>query len=60
VNNKHLLPLLLAVPGALFAQSQAPAPVYRFFTNLGNIDVTLTPSLAPMTVANFIRFFTVW
>jgi len=56
VNNKHLLPLLLAVPGALFAQSQAPAPVYRFFTNLGNIDVTLTPSLAPMTVANFISY----
>jgi len=51
VNNKYLLPLLLlALPANL------PAQTYRFFTNLGNVDVTLTPSVAPMTVANFINY----
>ena len=53
MHNKHLLSLtLLAVPCALFGQTAA-GPTYRFFTNLGNIDVTLTPAVAPMTVANF-------
>jgi uncharacterized protein (TIGR03437 family) len=57
VLNKILSPfILLALPLGLAAQTSAPAPTYRFITNLGNIDVTLTPAVAPMTVANFISY----
>ncbi|HKD05151.1 MAG TPA: peptidylprolyl isomerase [Bryobacteraceae bacterium] len=38
---------------ALQAQNN---PTYRFITNLGNIDVVLTPSVAPKTVANFLSY----
>jgi uncharacterized protein (TIGR03437 family) len=31
-------------------------PTYRFITNLGNIDVVLTPNAAPKTVANFLSY----
>jgi uncharacterized protein (TIGR03437 family) len=31
-------------------------PTYRFITNLGNIDVALTPGVAPKTVANFLSY----
>jgi uncharacterized protein (TIGR03437 family) len=57
VFNKYFLYLtLLAVPGALSGQTTTTGPTYRFFTNLGNIDVTLTPAAAPNTVANFINY----
>jgi uncharacterized protein (TIGR03437 family) len=52
--NKPLLYLtLLALPGVLIGQTN---PTYRFATNVGNIDVTLTPSVAPATVANFLSY----
>jgi uncharacterized protein (TIGR03437 family) len=55
VPDKKFLPFILfLLPSALLAQT--PGPTYRFFTNLGNIDVILTPSLAPQTVANFINY----
>jgi peptidyl-prolyl cis-trans isomerase A (cyclophilin A) len=55
VYKKHFLPLILStLPCAL--SGQTPGPTYRFFTNLGNIDVVLTPSVAPVTVANFISY----
>jgi uncharacterized protein (TIGR03437 family) len=54
VLNKSLFPfLLLFIPATALGQS---GPTYRFFTNLGNIDVVLTPGNAPMTVANFINY----
>jgi len=31
-------------------------PTYRFTTNVGNIDVVLTPNVAPKTVANFLSY----
>jgi uncharacterized protein (TIGR03437 family) len=55
VYNKYLLSLLLiGLSGA--ASAQTNGPTYRFFTNLGNIDVTLTPAVAPLTVANFVNY----
>ena len=48
-----------AASAALLAQSsfaQALNPVVRFQTNLGDIDVTLTPNVAPLTVANFLKY----
>ena len=44
----------LITASALMAQSSGPA--YRFKTNLGDIDVVLTPDVAPLTVANFINY----
>jgi uncharacterized protein (TIGR03437 family) len=38
-----------------FAQT-TPAQIVRFRTNLGDIDVTLLPSSAPKTVANFLKY----
>lgn len=56
MSHKSLLFLtLLALPGALSAQTNT-GPTYRFATNLGNIDVQLTPSVAPKTVANFLNY----
>jgi uncharacterized protein (TIGR03437 family) len=55
LNKKSLLFTLLALPLAVNAQT-ATGPTYRFITNLGNIDVALTPAAAPMTVANFIYY----
>lgn len=43
----------------LFAVSlaaQAPDVTVRMKTNLGDIDVTLLPSVAPLTVANFLKY----
>jgi uncharacterized protein (TIGR03437 family) len=52
VLNKNLL--LLALAGCTaYAQT---GPTYRFHTNVGDIDVVLTPSAAPQTVANFINY----
>ena len=36
--------------------AQTSNPTYRFNTNLGNIDVVLTPNVAPLTVANFLSY----
>ena len=44
------LVFLLSLP--LFAQN----PTYRFHTNVGDIDVLLTPDVAPLTVANFLAY----
>ncbi len=35
---------------------QTIPPQVRFHTNLGDIDVTLTPDAAPLTVANFLSY----
>ncbi|MBK5290307.1 MAG: peptidylprolyl isomerase [Acidobacteriia bacterium] len=45
-----LLGLLLLLPAS------APGQTVRFSTNLGDIDVTLLPRQAPLTVANFLRY----
>ena len=47
-----LVPLFASV---LLGQS-TPAPTVRFHTNLGDIDVTMIPSSAPKTVANFLSY----
>ena len=47
--------LALLCPALLFCQA-TPAPVVRFHTNVGDIDVTLIPVAAPNTVANFLRY----
>ncbi len=47
---KVYLPLLFVLSAALQAQN------VRFHTNLGDIDVTLTPDVAPLTVANFLNY----
>ncbi len=48
--------LICLASSAVWAQTTAPAPVVRFLTNIGNIDVTLTPAAAPLTVANFLAY----
>jgi uncharacterized protein (TIGR03437 family) len=45
---------LAALP--LAAQTTAPGPYVRFNTNIGNIDVVLSPDAAPGTVANFLNY----
>src|SRR5882724_12413088 len=40
---------------ALWCQT-TPAPIVRFHTNLGDIDVTMIPTSAPKTVANFMNY----
>ena len=40
---------------AVCAQT-TPAPQVRFKTNIGDIDVTLAPDVAPATVANFLNY----
>jgi uncharacterized protein (TIGR03437 family) len=47
--------LLLLIPAALQCQTTS-TPVVRFHTNLGDIDVTLLPNSAPLTVANFMNY----
>jgi len=47
--------LLLFLPAALQCQTTS-TPVVRFHTNLGDIDVTLLPNSAPLTVANFMNY----
>ncbi len=47
-----LIPLFASV---LWCQG-TPAPVIRFHTNLGDIDVTMIPASAPKTVANFLNY----
>lgn len=42
--------------GLLLFTAVAPAQTVRFQTNLGNIDVTLLPESAPLTVQNFLRY----
>jgi uncharacterized protein (TIGR03437 family) len=38
------------------AYSQVTGPIVQFQTNLGNINVTLRPDVAPNTVANFLNY----
>ena len=40
----------------LFLAAAASAQTVRFETSQGNIDVTLRPDVAPLTVANFLRY----
>jgi peptidyl-prolyl cis-trans isomerase A (cyclophilin A) len=47
-----LFSLLAAVLGA----QTTPSPQVRFKTNIGDIDVTLFPDSAPLTVANFLNY----
>ena len=39
-----------------FSQTSTSAPTVRFKTNVGDIDVVLTPDVAPATVANFLGY----
>jgi len=48
--------ILLFAIAAFLPVLQAQNPTYRFITNLGNVDVTLTPNAAPKTVANFLSY----
>ena len=41
---------------AAFGQTSTTGPTVRFKTNLGDIDVVLTPELAPATVTNFLNY----
>jgi uncharacterized protein (TIGR03437 family) len=51
------LVVLAAFSGCLNAQTTCPSSsVVRFQTNLGGIDVVLTPTVTPMTVANFMTY----
>ena len=58
LNKNFFLAGLVACAGAtaVYAQSAATNPTYRFMTNLGNIDVVLRPDVAPQTVANFLNY----
>ena len=47
--------LFCLATSAIYAQT-APAPQVRFKTNIGDIDVTLQPASAPLTVANFLNY----
>jgi uncharacterized protein (TIGR03437 family) len=53
--SRVLLSGCLAV-ASLFGQTSTSAPTVRFKTNLGDIDVLLTPDVAPATVANFLNY----
>ncbi len=48
--------LFILSAGSAILHGQTPNPTYRFNTNLGNIDVVLTPNVAPQTVANFLKY----
>ncbi|MDQ6662883.1 MAG: peptidylprolyl isomerase [Acidobacteriota bacterium] len=48
-----VLPMVL--PVALWCQG-TPSQAVRFHTNLGDIDVNLTPDTTPLTVANFMNY----
>ncbi len=54
LHRKSALFILLAGSAILYGQTSNPT--YRFNTNLGNIDVVLTPNAAPKTVANFLNY----
>ena len=48
--------LFILLAGSAILHGQTLNPTYRFNTNLGNIDVVLTPGVAPQTVANFLNY----
>jgi uncharacterized protein (TIGR03437 family) len=48
--------LFILLAGSAILYGQTSNPTYRFNTNLGNIDVVLTPNVAPQTVANFLNY----
>lgn len=47
--------LLFFLPALMWCQT-VTGPVVRFKTTLGDIDVTLLPEVAPLTVANFLNY----
>ena len=53
IKNRILCCFLLS---AALLSAQAINPTYRFHTNVGDIDVQLTPDVAPLTVANFLAY----
>ena len=54
---KHLVILGLYFAAAVSVlPAQTPDPIVRFSTSLGNIDVQLSPSDAPLNVANFLNY----
>jgi uncharacterized protein (TIGR03437 family) len=58
-NTKHRFFLFLTAltfSAALNAQTCPSSSVVRFQTTLGGIDVVLTPSVTPLTVANFMSY----
>src|SRR5687768_11600996 len=48
--------LVFSLLAAATLIGQAPDQTVRMKTNLGDIDVTLLPSVAPLTVANFLKY----
>ena len=48
--------IALILPAALNAQTCSTSSTVRFQTTLGGIDVVLTPSVTPLTVANFMTY----
>ena len=58
MQNKKLriLAFLAVLVGGAALQAQSTNPTYRFVTNLGNINVILTPNTTPITVANFLSY----
>ena len=53
MNFRILIGVALCAPA--FAQT-VTGPIVQFQTNLGNINVTLRPDVAPLTVANFLNY----
>ena len=54
---KHLVILGLYFAAAVSVlPAQTPDPIVRFSTSLGDIDVQLSPSDAPLNVANFLSY----
>jgi len=50
----RLLDISILIAASL--AGQVPDPTVRMKTNLGDIDVTLLPGVAPLTVANFLKY----
>ncbi len=48
--------LCLGLLTTALLNAQTLNPTYRFHTNVGDIDVQLTPDVAPLTVANFLSY----
>ena len=46
----------LLVATAALGQTSTSSPTVRFKTNVGDIDVVLTPEVAPATVTNFLNY----
>lgn len=55
MRRRHLLALLAAVPAGAFAQSAAPVRT-RVTTGLGAFVIEVVPTVAPVTVANYLAY----